>query len=81
MKLIFNIIYKSIDYSIMALATFDFVIIGGGTAGLVVANRLTENPNVQVLVLKLGRTRVIIYLFRLRVCIRSCKAERRIGIF
>lgn len=33
---------------------FDFVIIGGGTAGNVVANRLTENPKINVLVLEAG---------------------------
>ena len=31
---------------------YDFVVIGGGTAGLVVAARLTENPNVRVGVLE-----------------------------
>lgn len=39
-------------------AAFDFVIVGGGTAGLVVANRLTENPNVRVLVLEAGTNRL-----------------------
>jgi len=37
---------------------FDFVIIGGGTAGLVVANRLTENPDIQVLVLEAGENHI-----------------------
>ncbi|KAF9264085.1 pyranose dehydrogenase [Marasmius fiardii PR-910] len=33
---------------------FDFVVIGGGTAGNTIANRLTENPKYHVLVLEAG---------------------------
>ncbi|KAE9378239.1 GMC oxidoreductase [Stipitochalara longipes BDJ] len=37
---------------------FDYVIVGGGSAGLVLAARLTENPAVQVVVLEAGEKRL-----------------------
>ena len=38
--------------------TFDYVICGGGTAGLVVAARLSENPDVTVGVIEAGKYRI-----------------------
>ncbi|KAF2795104.1 GMC oxidoreductase [Melanomma pulvis-pyrius CBS 109.77] len=35
-------------------ATFDYVVVGGGTAGLAVATRLASNPNVTVAVIEAG---------------------------
>ncbi|GKT61797.1 glucose-methanol-choline oxidoreductase [Colletotrichum tofieldiae] len=33
---------------------FDFIVVGGGTAGCVVAGRLAENPNVNILIIEAG---------------------------
>ncbi|KAJ6004746.1 hypothetical protein N7540_012545 [Penicillium herquei] len=35
-------------------AQFDFIVVGGGTAGNIVACRLAENPNVNILVIEAG---------------------------
>jgi len=39
---------------------YDYVIVGGGTSGLVVANRLTENPHISVLVIERGYLSVLV---------------------
>ena len=36
------------------MSEFDYIIVGGGSAGCVLANRLTENPNVSVCLLETG---------------------------
>ena len=38
----------------MAANCFDYVVIGGGTAGLTIASRLAEDPSVSVVVIEAG---------------------------
>lgn len=44
--------------------SYDFVIIGGGTAGLALASRLTEKPDIYVLVLEAGTSKLDVRITR-----------------
>lgn len=43
--------------ALFAATNFDYLIAGGGTAGLTIAARLTENPNITVGVIEAGLDR------------------------
>ncbi|KAE8365905.1 alcohol oxidase [Aspergillus caelatus] len=52
-----NTLYGPETLSQFLSVDFDYIIVGGGTAGLLLAARLTENPNIQVGVIEAGTSK------------------------
>ena len=69
-----NLIYKSSN-----MDNFDFIILGAGSAGCVLANRLSENPSNKVLLVEAGGKDNYPWIHIPVVISKQCITQRLIG--
>lgn len=47
--------------TLIVAPAYDYIIVGAGSAGCILANKLTENPNIQVLLIEAGGPELFLY--------------------